>query len=103
MLDYLVPRAAQDQQQRGFLPRVSRAIVLTVSTSADFEAAQARVTTLKPTPSPEELLELYALFKQGTQGDVTGSRPGLLDFKARAKFDAWEKRKGLARDAAEKA
>jgi acyl-CoA-binding protein len=74
-----------------------------VSTSADFEAAQARVKTLKSTPSPDELLELYALFKQGTQGDVTGSRPGMLDFKGRAKFDAWEKRKGLARDAAQRA
>ena len=74
-----------------------------MSTSADFEAAQARVKTLKSTPTPGELLELYGLFKQGTQGDVTGSRPGMLDFKGRAKFDAWEKRKGLARDAAQKA
>lgn len=74
-----------------------------VSTSADFEAAQARVKTLKSTPSPGELLELYALFKQGTQGDVTGPRPGMLDFKGRAKFDAWENRKGLARDAAQNA
>jgi diazepam-binding inhibitor (GABA receptor modulating acyl-CoA-binding protein) len=74
-----------------------------VSTAADFEAAQARVKTLKSTPSPDELLALYALFKQGTQGDVTGSRPGMLDFKGRAKFDAWEKQKGLARDAAQKA
>ncbi len=74
-----------------------------MSISADFEAAQARVKTLKSTPSPQELLELYALFKQGTQGDVAGSRPGALDFKGRAKFDAWEKRKGLAREAAQKA
>jgi len=74
-----------------------------VSTAADFEAAQARVKTLRLTPSPDELLELYALFKQGTQGDVTGSRPGMLDFKGRAKFDAWEKKKGLGRDAAQKA
>jgi acyl-CoA-binding protein len=74
-----------------------------VTTSADFEAAQARVKTLKSTPGPDELLELYALFKQGTQGDVTGARPGALDFKGRAKFDAWEKNKGLARDAAQKA
>jgi acyl-CoA-binding protein len=74
-----------------------------VSTSADFEAAQARVKTLPSTPSPDELLELYALFKQSTRGDVRGSRPGMLDFKGRAKFDAWEKKKGLARDAAQKA
>jgi diazepam-binding inhibitor (GABA receptor modulating acyl-CoA-binding protein) len=74
-----------------------------VSISADFEAAQARVKALKSTPSPEELLELYGLFKQATQGDATGPRPGMLDFKARAKFDAWDKRKGLTRDAAQKA
>jgi diazepam-binding inhibitor (GABA receptor modulator, acyl-CoA-binding protein) len=74
-----------------------------VTPSADFEAAQARVKTLTSTPSPDELLELYALYKQGTQGDVTGSRPGMLDFKARAKFDAWEKKRGLSGDAAQKA
>jgi diazepam-binding inhibitor (GABA receptor modulator, acyl-CoA-binding protein) len=74
-----------------------------MSTSAEFEAAQQRVKTLKSTPGPDELLQLYALFKQGTQGDVTGSRPGMLDFKGRAKFDAWEKQKGLAREAAQKA
>ena len=67
-----------------------------MTTSADFEAAQARVKTLTSTPLPDELLELYALFKQGTQGDVTGSRPGMLDFKGRAKFDAWERKKGLS-------
>ncbi len=74
-----------------------------MGTSADFEAAQARVKTLTSTPSPDELLELYALFKQSTQGDVTGARPGVLDFKGRAKFDAWEKKKGLPRDAAQTA
>lgn len=67
---------------------------------SDFEAAQARVKGLPTTPKPEELLELYALFKQGTQGDVSGSRPGVLDFKGRAKFDAWEKKKGLTQDQA---
>ncbi len=74
-----------------------------VTTTADFEAAQARVKSLRSTPSPNELLELYALFKQGTQGDVSGSRPGLVDFKGRAKFDAWEKKKGLTTQAAQAA
>ena len=54
-------------------------------------------------PDNATLLELYALYKQATVGDVTGSRPGMLDFKGRAKFDAWEKKKGLARDAAQNA
>ena len=72
-----------------------------MTTTADFEAAQARVKTLRSTPTPGELLELYALFKQATQGDSTGSRPGMLDIKGRAKFDAWEKKKGLSVEVAQ--
>jgi diazepam-binding inhibitor (GABA receptor modulating acyl-CoA-binding protein) len=66
----------------------------------EFTAAQTRVKQLSRTPSSDELLELYALYKQGTQGDVTGGRPGMLDFKGRAKYDAWAKRKGTSQDAA---
>lgn len=65
-----------------------------------FEDAQKRVKTLSSAPSNDELLELYALFKQATAGDVSGSRPGMMDFKGRAKFDAWTKKKGTAKDAA---
>lgn len=65
-----------------------------------FEDAQKRVKTLTKAPSNDDLLELYALFKQATAGDVTGSRPGMMDFKGRAKFDAWTKKKGTAKDAA---
>ena len=36
------------------------------------------------------------------EGDVTGSRPGMLDLKGRAKFDAWAKRKGSSKDDAMK-
>ena len=72
-----------------------------VTTPADFEAVQTRVKTLKSTPAPDELLELYALFKQGTVGDVSGSRPGMLDFKGRAKYDAWQGKKGTGKDAAQ--
>ncbi len=46
------------------------------------------------------LLRLYALFKQATMGDVAGDRPGALDFKARAKYDAWTAAKGLSPEAA---
>ena len=63
--------------------------------SDDFSAAQARVKQLSKTPDASELLELYALFKQGTLGDVSGDRPGMLDFKGRAKFDAWTGKKGV--------
>lgn len=62
-----------------------------------FEAAVARSKELSKRPSNEELLRLYALYKQGTEGDVTGERPGGFDFKAIAKFDAWEEVKGKAK------
>ena len=65
-----------------------------------FEDAQKRVKTRKEAPSNDELLELYSLFKQSTVGDATGSRPGMMDFVGRAKFDAWSKRKGTSKDAA---
>ena len=65
-----------------------------------FAEAQVKVKTLKAAPSNEDLLELYSLFKQATVGDVQGSRPGMLDVKGRAKFDAWAKKKGTGKDAA---
>ena len=68
--------------------------------TAKFEAAQARVKTLSKAPDNSELLELYALYKQGTSGDVSGSRPGMMDFKGRAKFDAWAGKRGLSKDEA---
>ena len=65
-----------------------------------FEDAQRRVKTLTQAPGTDTLLELYALFKQSTSGDVDGKRPGMLDIKGRAKYDAWADKKGLGRDAA---
>jgi Acyl-CoA-binding protein len=49
-------------------------------------------------PSNEMKLEFYALYKQATEGDVSGKRPGMMDFVGRAKFDAWEKLKGMSSD-----
>ena len=63
-----------------------------------FAEAQARI---KPVSVGTDVqLDLYGLFKQATMGDVSGSRPGMLDVRGRAKYDAWAKRKGLSRDAA---
>jgi diazepam-binding inhibitor (GABA receptor modulating acyl-CoA-binding protein) len=59
-----------------------------------FESAVARSKEFTKRPSNEELLQLYALYKQATEGDVSGERPGGFDFKAIAKFDAWEELKG---------
>jgi len=65
-----------------------------------FAEAQTRVRGLPTTPTPATLLELYGLYKQATLGDVDGARPGLLDLKGRAKWDAWASRRGLPADAA---
>jgi len=66
----------------------------------DFQRAVERSKTLTQRPSNEDLLDLYALFKQATEGDVTGDRPGGFDFKAIAKFDAWSSKKGMKADQA---
>lgn len=68
-----------------------------------FEHAQKEVKTLSKTPNNMQLLELYSLFKQGSAGDVQGKRPGMLDIKGRAKYDAWEKKKGISQDDAKEA
>ena len=54
-----------------------------------FELAVNRSKELTRRPTNDELLLLYALYKQATEGDVTGERPGDFDFKAIAKYDAW--------------
>jgi len=69
----------------------------------DFAAAQERVKALSRRPSNDQLLALYGLYKQATEGDARGSRPGMLDPKGRAKFDAWSSRRGTARDEAMRA
>ena len=68
----------------------------------EFAAAQERVRRLARQPAASELLALYGLFKQATVGDVAGKRPGLLDMKGRAKFDAWQQRKGESREVCER-
>jgi acyl-CoA-binding protein len=71
-----------------------------MSSQADFEEAQRRVKTLTRAPATSELLELYALYKQASVGDVEGKRPGMLDVKGRAKHDAWAAKKGTSRQTA---
>ena len=55
----------------------------------EFEQAVAASRQLPERPDNATLLRIYALFKQATDGDATGERPGMTDFVARAKFDAW--------------
>jgi len=69
---------------------------------AEFEQAQKDVKTLTKRPSNEDMLALYSMFKQGSIGDVSGPRPGMLDMVGRAKYDAWAKLKGTTPDDAMK-
>lgn len=62
----------------------------------DFAKAQQDVTVLPQRPDNDTLLKLYALYKQATQGDAAGDRPGSFDFVRRAKFDAWTAIKGTS-------
>ena len=71
-----------------------------MTTAERFEDAQKRVKALPAPPPTDALLELYSYYKQATDGDAKGSRPGMLDIKGRAKYDAWAKRKGMSKDAA---
>ena len=66
-----------------------------------FEKAKAESTNLAQKPSNESLLQLYALYKQATMGDVQTEAPANpFDFVAKAKFEAWTGLKGKTREAA---
>jgi acyl-CoA-binding protein len=67
---------------------------------ARFEAAVAGSRDLTERPDNATLLKIYALYKQATAGDVQGDKPGMSDLVGRAKWDAWNGLKGLARDEA---
>lgn len=63
-----------------------------------FAAAAERVQQLAEKPDNATLLRLYALYKQGSTGDASGKRPGMVDFVGRAKYDAWAGLAGMPRD-----
>ncbi|XP_013391752.1 acyl-CoA-binding protein-like [Lingula anatina] len=64
----------------------------------EFLKAAEDVKNLKSKPTDAEMLELYGLFKQAMIGDVNTDRPGMLDFTGKAKWDAWEGRKGMSKE-----
>ncbi|XP_072118232.1 acyl-CoA-binding protein [Mobula birostris] len=69
---------------------------------ADFEKAAEEVKRLKTKPSDEDMLLIYGLYKQATVGDVNTERPGMLDLKGKAKWDAWSAKKGTTKEDAMK-
>lgn len=67
---------------------------------AAFEQAVAQSKQLPERPDNKTLLQIYALYKQATEGDCEGKRPGLTDFVGRAKYDAWAALEGKSTDEA---
>lgn len=65
-----------------------------------FAQAQTDVTELPERPGNLTLLRLYALFKQGSLGDIQGEKPGFTDIAGKFKFEAWEALKGTPADEA---
>jgi len=76
-----------------------------MSLQEQFEAAAKRLqdnASIADSIDDAKKLEIYALYKQGLIGDVNTERPGMLDFKGKAKWDAWSGKKGVAKEDAQK-
>ncbi|XP_055603447.1 acyl-CoA-binding protein homolog 1-like [Uranotaenia lowii] len=74
-----------------------------MSLEEKFNESAERVKTFTKRPTDQELLELYALYKQGTVGDNNTDKPGMFDLKGKAKWQAWSDKKGTTQDAAKEA
>ncbi|MHA1970205.1 MAG: acyl-CoA-binding protein [Candidatus Hodarchaeales archaeon] len=72
------------------------------SIKTEFDDILIRAKNL-PNQPPEVLLEMYGLYKQAHNGDVSGKRPGRMNLKARYKYDSWAARKGMTKEDAMKA
>ena len=69
--------------------------------SAAFEKAAIEAKKLAARPTDDEVKAVYSLYKQATVGDCNIERPGMLDFTGKAKWDAWDARKGMSKEEAE--
>ena len=65
-----------------------------------FKLSVERVHLLDSRPSNENLLKLYGFYKQATEGDILGDRPGGFDFKGIAKYDSWASLRGTSKEEA---
>ncbi len=65
-----------------------------------FDSAATVAKDLPERPDNDTMLQLYALYKQGSSGDVSGDKPGFFDFVGVAKYEAWEKLQGTGQDEA---
>lgn len=65
-----------------------------------FEQAAEDIKRLGKRPDNDTLLKLYALYKQGAEGNLSGPQPGFFDFVGTAKYEAWGQLRGVSRDEA---
>ena len=65
-----------------------------------FDQAHAQSKLLPERPDNMTLLQIYALYKQASVGDVDSDKPGLTDMVGRAKWQAWDALKGKTADQA---
>ena len=70
--------------------------------SEEFRQAAEDVQRLPERPDNDTLLKLYALYKQATEGDANGPKPGFFDFVNTAKYEAWSRLGGMQSDEAQK-
>ena len=75
---------------------------LAPSLATQFEHAAESIKSIKERPDNDTLLKLYALYKQGAEGDVNGPKPGFFDFVGTAKYEAWSKLRGTPQEDAMK-
>ncbi|MBN8737330.1 MAG: acyl-CoA-binding protein [Xanthomonadales bacterium] len=68
--------------------------------ATDFRQAAEDVKRLPERPDNDTLLKLYALYKQATDGDACGPKPGFFDFVNTAKYEAWSQLRGMRDDEA---
>lgn len=66
-----------------------------------FEKAASVAKSLPERPDNDTLLQLYALYKQGSEGDVSGEKPGFFDFVGVAKYESWEALQGTSQEDAQ--
>ena len=69
--------------------------------SEAFNTAAVEIKNIKSDPTDDEKLKIYSHYKQATVGDVNTTRPGMLDFTGKAKWDAWSALKGTSKKDAE--
>jgi diazepam-binding inhibitor (GABA receptor modulator, acyl-CoA-binding protein) len=84
-------------------PHVLGPLPMSSELQTAFDVAIAQSRQLPERPDNATLLKLYALYKQATDGEATGERPGVPDFVGRAKWDAWAGLNGLGSEAAKRA